>query len=606
MPHVPNAPTGSGTTSTVNLAGLSLVTVDSESGLTAEYVLGTAVIMSGLTAARPASAKAGLLYYATDDDGGTLFRDNGSSWVQITRGQTEYATGINTWLSTPSSANLATAITDETGSGLLVFGTSPVLTTPDINAGTADSLTSLSVRDTSAAFDLTIAAVSSSALTAGRTLTIDVINAARTIKLAGNVDLAAAFTTSGANALTLTTSGSTNVTLPTTGTLATLAGSEELTNKTLNASVGKGTWTASGTWTLPALTAGGLVTFSAASPFTVANGQVLTVTVAAQSVGGATLTIPNFANVSDTFAFVTLAQTLANKTLTAPTIGDFSNATHDHGDADDGGAITGTHAITISTAAQPNITSLGTLAAPLLFVDNTHDIGASGATRPRAGYFGAALVVGTTPATIGAVRLPNAQYIYVRNAANSADLLMIGINGDNKTVLGAGGSVEIQNATEQVAGGLGIGVAGSVLGQLRLYGNTSGTVTINTAAAAGTWTFTLPPDDGDAGEQLQTNGSGVTTWESAVSLREKKTLMGRLAGGYALQLIRQTPVHYFKYRPDCRGVGGDYDTIFAGVMADDAPWAMMHRGNIFSPISAFGHAAAAIQEIDRRLTAAGF
>lgn len=47
------------------------------------------------------------------------------------------------------------------------------------------------------------------------------------------VTLGGAFTTSGANAITLTTTGSTNVTLPTTGTLATLAGSETFTNKTL-------------------------------------------------------------------------------------------------------------------------------------------------------------------------------------------------------------------------------------------------------------------------------------------------------------------------------------------------------------------------------------
>lgn len=33
------------------------------------------------------------------------------------------------------------------------------------------------------------------------------------------------------------------------------------------------------------------------------------------------------------------AQTLASKTLTAPTIADFTNAQHDHGDADDGGGI---------------------------------------------------------------------------------------------------------------------------------------------------------------------------------------------------------------------------------------------------------------------------
>jgi hypothetical protein len=41
--------------------------------------------------------------------------------------------------------------------------------------------------------------------------------------------------------------------------VATLTGTEELTNKTLTSSVGKGTWTASGTWTLPAHTWGGAV-----------------------------------------------------------------------------------------------------------------------------------------------------------------------------------------------------------------------------------------------------------------------------------------------------------------------------------------------------------
>lgn len=42
-------------------------------------------------------------------------------------------TGVGTWLATPSSANLAAAVTGETGSGALVFGTSPTLTNPVIN-----------------------------------------------------------------------------------------------------------------------------------------------------------------------------------------------------------------------------------------------------------------------------------------------------------------------------------------------------------------------------------------------------------------------------------------------------------------------------------------
>jgi hypothetical protein len=55
---------------------------------------------------------------------GTLPVANGGTGI------TSLGTGVATLLGTPSSANLASAITDETGTGALVFGTSPVLTTP--------------------------------------------------------------------------------------------------------------------------------------------------------------------------------------------------------------------------------------------------------------------------------------------------------------------------------------------------------------------------------------------------------------------------------------------------------------------------------------------
>lgn len=50
-------------------------------------------------------------------------------------------TGVATWIATPSSANLAAAITDETGSGVAVFGTAPTisgatLTTTSVNGVT--------------------------------------------------------------------------------------------------------------------------------------------------------------------------------------------------------------------------------------------------------------------------------------------------------------------------------------------------------------------------------------------------------------------------------------------------------------------------------------
>ena len=49
-------------------------------------------------------------------------------------------TGIATFLATPSSANLISAVTDETGTGALVFATSPTLVTPNLGVATATSI----------------------------------------------------------------------------------------------------------------------------------------------------------------------------------------------------------------------------------------------------------------------------------------------------------------------------------------------------------------------------------------------------------------------------------------------------------------------------------
>lgn len=53
--------------------------------------------------------------------------------LPISTGVSGLATGIATFLTTPSSANLLAAMTDKTGTGLQVFGTSPTLTTAVLN-----------------------------------------------------------------------------------------------------------------------------------------------------------------------------------------------------------------------------------------------------------------------------------------------------------------------------------------------------------------------------------------------------------------------------------------------------------------------------------------
>jgi hypothetical protein len=89
-----------------------------------------------------------------------------------------------------------------TGTGKMVLDTSPTLVTPVLGVATATSINKLTLTAPATSATLTVAD-------------------------------GASLVTSGAYSLTLTTTALTNVTLPTTGTLATLAGAEALTNKTL-------------------------------------------------------------------------------------------------------------------------------------------------------------------------------------------------------------------------------------------------------------------------------------------------------------------------------------------------------------------------------------
>jgi hypothetical protein len=61
--------------------------------------------------------------------------------LPIATGVSGLGTNVATFLATPSSANLASAVTNETGSGSLVFGTSPTLVTPILGTPTSATLT---------------------------------------------------------------------------------------------------------------------------------------------------------------------------------------------------------------------------------------------------------------------------------------------------------------------------------------------------------------------------------------------------------------------------------------------------------------------------------
>jgi hypothetical protein len=89
---------------------------------------GASAIFGGVTSLAAGTATAIRFYQPTN------------SWYQI-NAETVYAAGIQTFLATPSSANLRAAMTDETGTGLLVFNTSPTLVTPILGTPTSGTLT---------------------------------------------------------------------------------------------------------------------------------------------------------------------------------------------------------------------------------------------------------------------------------------------------------------------------------------------------------------------------------------------------------------------------------------------------------------------------------
>lgn len=98
---------------------------------------GVSGLAAGVAAFLATPSSANLITAVTDETGTgalvfgtapTITLANGTG-LPISTGVSGLAAGVATFLGTPTSANLATAVTNETGSGALVFGTSPTFST---------------------------------------------------------------------------------------------------------------------------------------------------------------------------------------------------------------------------------------------------------------------------------------------------------------------------------------------------------------------------------------------------------------------------------------------------------------------------------------------
>lgn len=248
---------------------------------------------------------------------GDVLYFNGTNWVRLAAGSAGNAlvtagAGSNPYWGTPtvsSATSLANNVTCEAGGSdyTLDFGTAGgayTLTVPAVGGARTFSFineaesfsavktfanTALHILDGGGSNDLIIKPNETNA--SDRTLNVKVNDADRTVDLSGNLTLGGNFTTV-TSAIQLTSAAGSDVTVPATGTLATLAGSEELTNKTVTSGTLKTQTTlqqSSFNYTLTWADPGAARAISIADP------------------GG-----------DYSFVFDESTQTLSNKTLTAP------------------------------------------------------------------------------------------------------------------------------------------------------------------------------------------------------------------------------------------------------------------------------------------------
>ena len=140
--------------------------------------------------------------------------------LPIATGVSGLGTGVATFLATPSSANLRSALTDETGTGAAVFATSPTLSGPTFNDGYTEEV--FAVSGTTPALSPANGSIQTWTLSANSTPTAGTWNAGQSITLMVEdgtaftitwTSLAVTWATNGGSAPALNPTGYTTIAL---------------------------------------------------------------------------------------------------------------------------------------------------------------------------------------------------------------------------------------------------------------------------------------------------------------------------------------------------------------------------------------------------------
>ena len=257
---------------------------------------------------------------------------------------------------------------------------------------------------------------------------------------------AATIAFSGANNVTFTSSGATSLTLPTTGTLATLAGTEALTNKTVNKV------------TITAPTTSATLTLADGSTLATSGANSITLT----STGATNVTLPTSGTLVNT-AVTTLSSLASVGTITT---GVWNGSNIPLGNGGTNASLTATAGgIVYSTASAMAITSAGTsgylltsggTGAPTWTQASSTNVNSAVVQRDSSGNIAVTQVTVSADPT-SALQVATKQYVdNIKSGFNLHDAVEAATTTD-LTTLGTWGTVTYTAGSTGADGGTGVG-----------------------------------------------------------------------------------------------------------------------------------------------------